>query len=284
MIIPTEKGCIDQNITEMVSCIMEPTPERWGLRGDPFFWEELRQHFDMIPMPYDEWNLKLDIYRLFSQVTNGEWLSKAGNVYVAKYAHDGMSSGHLSGYFWRNEMIPILMERYHNWVYQHTGTFTKETRGLEYRYVAEKKEGCYLLKLQRWQEESSGWGDRFPPGWVDWDADLHIYADLESAQRDGNRFLVEHTECKLLQMENRNVVLFWNKSESNVAKQPTGNLVIYDDSFSELWNLNTFLNRIELCVGVSQMEKRTIRFVTFLGMAYVMDVYSFEILETYYTK
>lgn len=282
--ISAEKDCTDQNATEMVSCIMEPTPDRWGLRGDPFFWEELRQHFDKIPMPYDEWNLKLDIYRLFSQVTNGEWLSKAGYVFVAKYAHGGMSSGKLCGDFWRDEAIPLLMERYHNWVYQHTGTFTKEIGGLEYRYVAEKREGCYFLRLQRWQEESDGWGDRFPPGWVDWDEDIHIYADLESARRDGNRFLVEHAECKLLQMEDRNVVWFWNESESNVAKQPIDNLIIYDESFSELWNLHTSLNRIELCVAVSQMEKRTIRFITFIGMSYVMDVYSFEILEKHITK
>lgn len=77
--ISEEKNGIEQNVTEMVSCIMDPTPEQWGLLGDPFFWEELRQHFDKIPMPYDEWHLTLDIYRLFSQVTNGEWLSKAGN-------------------------------------------------------------------------------------------------------------------------------------------------------------------------------------------------------------
>lgn len=282
--ISKEDDCIKQNITEMVSCIMEPAPEQWGLRGDPFFWEELRQHFDKIPMPYDEWHLTLDIYRLFSQVTNGEWLSKAGNIFVEKYAHGGMSSGHLSGSFWRDQMIPLLMERYHNWIYQHTGTFTREIGGLGYRYVAEKRESYYLLKLQRWQEESDGWGDRFPPGWVDWDSDIHIYADLESAQRDGNRFLVEHAECKLLQMENRNVVWFWNTSESNVAKQPADNLVIYDESFSELWNLRTFLNRIELCVAVSQIDNRTIRFITFMGIAYVMDVYSFEILENHITK
>lgn len=35
--ISEEKNGIEQNVTEMVSCIMEPTPEQWGLRGDPFF-------------------------------------------------------------------------------------------------------------------------------------------------------------------------------------------------------------------------------------------------------
>ena len=153
-----------------------------------------------------------------------------------------------------------------------------------YRYVAEKRESYYLLKLQRWQEESNGWGDRFPPGWVDWDSDIHMYADLESAQRDGNRFLVKHAECKILQMENRNVVWFWNTSESNVAKQSADNLIIYDERFSEMWNLHTLLNRVEMCVGVSQIEKRTIRFTTFMGISYVMDVSRFEILEKHITK
>ena len=142
-----------------------------------------------------------------------------------------MSGGGLSGSFWRDQMIPILMERYHDRVYQYTGTFTKEIEGLKYRYVAEKRECCYFLRLQKWKEECNGWGDRFPSGWADWDSDTHIYADLESSQRDGNIFLVEHAECKLLQMENR-----------------------------------------------------TIRFVTFIGIAYVMDVCSFEILETHMTK
>ena len=276
-----EKNGIEQN--EMVSCIMQPTPERWGLRGDPFFWEELRQHFDKIPMPYDEWNLKLDIYRLFAQVTDGEWLSEAGNVFVKKYDHGGMSGGGLDGSFWRDQMIPLLMDRYHDRVYRYTGTFTKEIKGLKHRYVAEKRACCYFLRLQQWEEERDGWGDRFPPGWADWDKDTHIYADLESAQMDGNRFLVEHAECELLQMENRNVVWFRNRS-SNAAQLPTDNLVIYDERFSELWNLRTFLNRVESCVEVNQVDKRTIRFVTFIGTAYVMDVYNFEILETHITK
>lgn len=94
-----------------LSEILVDRPEQYGLRGDPYFWDYLEAYFSKIEFPYSETWLTDDIYRLFIQVS-GEQLRPDATPYVEEFAHGGMSSGGLSGDFWINRAIPLLVERY----------------------------------------------------------------------------------------------------------------------------------------------------------------------------
>lgn len=59
-----------------VSVIFNERPKSWGLRGDPYLWDDLDKQ-----------------------------------IYCEKYSHGGMSSGYVSLEFWVEVAIPMLIER-----------------------------------------------------------------------------------------------------------------------------------------------------------------------------
>ena len=90
------------------SSIFAVAPETWGLRGDPYFWEYLR---DLI----DEKEIKAgdDIEALvkdeYFALSGKEMTGETGDfVRIERFAHGGMSSGGLSGQWWLNNGIPLL--------------------------------------------------------------------------------------------------------------------------------------------------------------------------------
>ena len=87
-------------------------PERWGLRGDPFLWEYLKNYYINFEIPYSVESLKKDIMQIFKNFT-GEFPKTEKIYFVEEFAktHVGMSTGKLSGTFWINEAIPMLSER-----------------------------------------------------------------------------------------------------------------------------------------------------------------------------
>ena len=93
-----------------VSAIFEDIPSSWGLRGDPYFWEDLKQHFENYKLPYSVRDFETEVSKFFYEIS-GEPLTKDCKVYIAKYAHGGMSSGMVSGSFWLDHGIPLLVER-----------------------------------------------------------------------------------------------------------------------------------------------------------------------------
>ena len=94
-----------------LSELFENEPEQWGFRGDPYFWADLKDYFSTKKFPYSEDWLTDDIYRMFKETT-GEDLQKDARPNVAKYPTGGMSGGMLSGRFWIENGIPMLVERY----------------------------------------------------------------------------------------------------------------------------------------------------------------------------
>ena len=83
-------------------------PPNWGLRGDPFLWEEMKQDFAGVPFPYSSQELVHDITRIFKEKT-GEPLTNEARPFVNRYDHGGPSSGRVSGKFWLNTAIPLLI-------------------------------------------------------------------------------------------------------------------------------------------------------------------------------
>lgn len=95
-----------------LSELFEEEPRQYGLRGDDHLWKYLKEYFSTIRFPYSEEWMTDDIYRLFLEVT-GEQLSADCKPFVKEYDNGGMSSGVLSGRFWVEKGIPLLVERYH---------------------------------------------------------------------------------------------------------------------------------------------------------------------------
>lgn len=95
---------------DSVSKIFHDRPEQWGLRGDPFLWDDLERHFDSYLIPLDESVFAKEINRFLSQQIEG-LPERFGSVFIEKYAHGGMSSGCISLEFWHSKAIPLLIER-----------------------------------------------------------------------------------------------------------------------------------------------------------------------------
>lgn len=93
-----------------ISAIFEVVPTSWGLRGDPYFWEDLKHHFANCTLPYCVQDFENEVRSFFYEIT-GEPLTGDCQVYVAKYAHGGMSSGMICGSFWTDHGIPLLVKR-----------------------------------------------------------------------------------------------------------------------------------------------------------------------------
>ena len=90
----------------MLSAVFEEKPKRWGLRGDPFFWDYLRNKADdmevISPYELEEW-----IKKEYLQLT-GKEITRNSIEYVELFAHGGMSSGNISGEWWIETGIPLL--------------------------------------------------------------------------------------------------------------------------------------------------------------------------------
>lgn len=102
-------------MAKYLSELFEEEPEKYGLRGDPYLWDYYKQFFSDIEFPYSEVAFCDDMYTLFEEVT-GEQLEPDIKIYVNAFAGNGMSSGYVSGEFWSNEAIPMLVKRYRDMV------------------------------------------------------------------------------------------------------------------------------------------------------------------------
>ncbi len=94
-----------------LSAIFEERPERWGFRGDPYFWDHrkgLAEEMEILsPDELEAW-------------IKGEYLSLAGKpmtreygdfAVIRRFAHGGMSSGGVDNLWWTEEGIPLLKSR-----------------------------------------------------------------------------------------------------------------------------------------------------------------------------
>ena len=93
-----------------LSEIFSEKPGQWGLRGDPYFWDYLKNKFSFTAVPNSRQELEERIRKEFQETTGME-LSCEATCYVEKFAHGGLSSGQLSGAFWQEKAIPMLWER-----------------------------------------------------------------------------------------------------------------------------------------------------------------------------
>lgn len=96
--------------TFAVAALFRDEPQRWGLRGDPYLWREMRQHLEGVGCPATSEALTSVIGEAFEELT-GFPLSHADPIYIEKYSHGGMSSGYVNPRFWRETAVPLLQGR-----------------------------------------------------------------------------------------------------------------------------------------------------------------------------
>ena len=94
-----------------LSVIFEEKPERWGFRGDPYFWDYLKniaENMDMISADELEKWIKEEYLSLSGKPLTDKYMDFA---VIEQFAHGGMSSGGVDNEWWVNEGIPLLKSR-----------------------------------------------------------------------------------------------------------------------------------------------------------------------------
>ena len=94
-----------------LSRIFEEKPESWGFRGDPYFWDYLKERaaqMEMIsPDELEKW-----IKEEYFSVSGKALTDKYGDfAVVEQFAHGGMSSGGVDNLWWIDTGIPLLKSR-----------------------------------------------------------------------------------------------------------------------------------------------------------------------------
>ena len=94
-----------------LSIIFEEKPERWGLRGDPYFWDYLKkraENMDIISLGELEKWIKEEYFTLSGKALTDKYMDFA---VIKQFAHGGMSSGGVDNRWWTKEGIPLLKSR-----------------------------------------------------------------------------------------------------------------------------------------------------------------------------
>lgn len=94
-----------------LSVIFEDKPKRWGFRGDPYFWDYLKERAEQMellsPDELEAW-IKQEYLSLSGKILTDEYMDFA---VIKQFAHGGMSSGGVDNRWWMEEGIPLLKSR-----------------------------------------------------------------------------------------------------------------------------------------------------------------------------
>lgn len=98
-------------VKDTIGSLFDDAPGQWGLRGDPYLWKEMADLFKFAPLPQTTAELEKELLSSFLSIT-GKPISVTDHFFVEKFAHGGMSSGHISPQFWRDKALPLLLSRF----------------------------------------------------------------------------------------------------------------------------------------------------------------------------
>ena len=94
-----------------ISDLFDPRPSWWGFRGDPYLWDELKDHFVSVPLPRSRNELESAIIAGYEKLT-GHPFSKTEHFKIDRYPQSGMSGGGISPQFWQETGLPLLLSRF----------------------------------------------------------------------------------------------------------------------------------------------------------------------------
>ncbi|MCR4907000.1 MAG: hypothetical protein K6A33_13095 [Clostridiales bacterium] len=94
-----------------LSTIFKDKPKRWGFRGDPYFWDYLKERAETMewisPDELEQW-IRREYFTLSGKPLTDEYMDFA---VIEQFAHGGMSSGGVDNQWWVKEGIPLLQSR-----------------------------------------------------------------------------------------------------------------------------------------------------------------------------
>ncbi|WP_345949258.1 hypothetical protein ABDD95_20645 [Mucilaginibacter sp. PAMB04274] len=91
--------------------MFDETPLKWGLRGDPHLWDDLRDEVRHHP-GFDTADDFLLFLRASIERAIGKPLIEGQYPYVEKFNSGGMSGGRIDCGFWLNTALPLLRFRF----------------------------------------------------------------------------------------------------------------------------------------------------------------------------
>lgn len=89
----------------------EHPPKQWGLRGDPFLWDEIKSSFEKINLPVSSSEFERLLHKSFKQLT-GEKPEQGKTIFIERYNSGAMSGGFVSCDFWMEKGFSLLIQRY----------------------------------------------------------------------------------------------------------------------------------------------------------------------------
>ena len=97
---------------KLVADLFSPEPGRWGLRGDPWVWQAMRDHLSGAYLPPTLAEVEAMLYAAFNRLVCVDLATEMEpSVFREEFAHGGMSSGSVHLETWRFELIPLLVDR-----------------------------------------------------------------------------------------------------------------------------------------------------------------------------
>ena len=93
--------------------VFDPPPDQWGLRGDPYLWDDLKHRLAEARPPDSAWTARRQLHEEFEQLVGvppNPYLGQ-DHVRVEAFAHGGMSGGMVDLRTWHDRLMPLLLER-----------------------------------------------------------------------------------------------------------------------------------------------------------------------------
>lgn len=92
--------------------LFSPEPQVWGLRGDPWVWQAMRDHLSGTYLPPTLGEVEAILYTAFNRIVGVDLGTEIEpSVFRAEFAHGGQSSGKVHLDTWRGELLPLLIDR-----------------------------------------------------------------------------------------------------------------------------------------------------------------------------
>lgn len=92
--------------------LFEPGPDRWGLRGDPHLWAELRSSLRWLDRPRTSRDLSSLVERELRRLAGRDFFHRTAPVFIERYERGGMSGGVVAPEVWQRELVPLLLSRF----------------------------------------------------------------------------------------------------------------------------------------------------------------------------
>jgi hypothetical protein len=97
---------------KLVADLFSPEPMRWGLRGDPWVWQAMRDHLTGTYLPPTLGEVEAMLVTAFNRLVGTDLATAVEpSVFREQFAHGGPSSGGVHLDIWRAELIPLLVDR-----------------------------------------------------------------------------------------------------------------------------------------------------------------------------